>query len=225
MRNLFMLALAGFVLLGSGCQSASSESDETSYETGLLPYYADENFTPHWFDSAAAVPADFHAIPSFSLTDQEGETVTEADLEGRITVANFFFTACPGICPATTGNMLRVQREFSNVASVALLSHSVTPEKDSLEALQAFAETTGVLAEQWKLVTGAQEVIYSLGKDAYFADDDLGETTPGAAFTHTESFYLLDGNRRIRGIYNGMNNAAVTQLIEDVRTLQADLVG
>ena len=225
MKNYLLFALTGFAILSTGCQSPAPETDEAGYQSGLLPYYSDGDFTPHWYESPAAVPADFHAIPAFSLTDQRGNTVTEANLEGRITVANFFFTACPGICPATTGNMLRVQKEFSKDAGVALLSHSVTPEKDDVEALKAFAETTGVLAEQWSLVTGEQEVIYHLGKEAYFADEDQGEVAPGAAFTHTESFYLLDGNRRIRGIYNGMNNAAVSQLIEDVRTLQQRLAG
>ena len=191
---------------------------------GTLPYYADENFTPHWFDAPADVPDDFHAIPAFVLTDQEGRTITEADLDGHITIANFFFTACPGICPATTANMLRVQRELADDDGVVMLSHSVTPEADSVAALADFAERTGVLAERWRLVTGSQDAIYALGKSAYFADDDLGETMSraDAAFTHTESFYLLDGRRRIRGIYNGMNSAAVAQLVEDVRTLQAE---
>ena len=122
----------------------------------------------------------------------------------------------------TTANMVRVQATFADDEGVALLSHSVTPEADSVAALQTFADRMGVLADTWRLVTGERDQIYALGKDAYFADDDLGEANPDAAFTHTESFYLVDGQRRIRGIYNGMNAASVTQLIEDVRTLQTE---
>ena len=215
-----LTALLALAAVGSGCRDASA--DPRPPATVTLPYYADGDFTPQWFASPADVPADFHAIPAFSLTDQQGRAVTEAALDGHITVANFFFTACPGICPMTTANMVRVQATFADDEGVALLSHSVTPEADSVAALQTFADRMGVLADRWHLVTGARDQIYALGKDAYFADDDLGEANPDAAFTHTESFYLVDGQRRIRGIYNGMNAASVTQLIEDVRTLQTE---
>ena len=224
-----LLVLLALSVAAVGCRDAASSAPGTSaggadVVARPLPYYADGDFTPHWFDSRADVPDDFHAIPAFVLTDQKGRTITEADLDGRITVANFFFTACPGICPMTTANMRRVQEAFSNDAAVVLLSHSVTPDADSVAALQAFAERTEVLADRWHLVTGERAEIYALGKSAYFADDDLGEATPtpDAAFTHTESFYLLDGDRRIRGIYNGMNTAAVSQLIDDVRTLRQE---
>ena len=226
MKN-YVLLFVLFVAI-SGCwQTAPTPPDAVPARTAStlqLPYYADGDFTPHWFDTPADVPADFHTIPSFSLTDQEGRTVTEADLNGRITIANFFFTACPGICPMTTANMRRIQKLFLEDEDVALLSHSVTPDADSVAALKAFAEQTGVLADRWRLVTGERSEIYTLGKDAYFADDDLGKATASsnAAFTHTESFYVLDGNRRIRGIYNGMNSTSVSQLIDDVQTLRQE---
>lgn len=221
---LFLFALSA---AASGCRDAASTTPETSLSSdtaGMLPYYADGNFTPQWFEAPADVPDDFHAIPAFALTDQESRTITEADLDGRITIANFFFTACPGICPMTTANMRRVQETFLDDDAIIMLSHSVTPDADTVAALQAFAERTGVLADRWHLVTGERAQIYALGKGAYFADDDLGEATasPEAAFTHTESFYLLGEDRRIRGIYNGMNTAAVSQLIDDVRTLQRE---
>jgi protein SCO1/2 len=103
--------LALLAVAASGCEPAPETS---AAEADPLPYYASAEFTPHWFDAPADVPGDFHAVPAFALTDQESRTVTEADLDGKVTVANFFFTACPGICPATTANMLRVQREFLN---------------------------------------------------------------------------------------------------------------
>ena len=217
-----LLALTLLATAASGCEPAPAEASPA--DAPALPYYADGDFTPHWFDTPEAVPDTFHAVPAFALTDQEGRTVTEADLDGKTTVANFFFTTCPGICPATTANMVRVQREFADDDGVVMLSHSVTPEADSVAALADFAERTGVLAARWRLVTGSQDAIYELGKSAYFADEDMGETMAraDAAFTHTESFYLLDGDRRIRGVYDGMNSVAVAQLVEDVRTLQAE---
>ena len=217
---LVLLSLLGLAVTASGCQEAVSAPAASATSASPLPFYADAAFTPHWFEAGEEVPADFHAIPAFSLIDQGGRTVTEADLDGKLTVANFFFTACPGICPMTTANMKRVQAAVADRDDVILLSHSVTPEADSVEALRAFADRMGVLAERWHLVTGDRETIYDLGNGAYFANEDLGEPAPDAAFIHTESFYLLDGDRRIRGIYNGMNTAAVTQLIDDIATLQ-----
>ena len=218
-----LLALALVASVASGCQNAAADAPSSHGATDALPYYADGDFTPHWFPRGE-VPADFHAVPAFSLTDQQGQAVTEADLDGKLTVANFFFTACPGICPMTTANMKRVQAAFADDDGVVMLSHSITPAADSVAALRDFAERMGVLADRWHLVTGDRDQIYALGKAAYFADDDLGETVaaPDAAFTHTESFYLLDGDRHIRGVYNGMNTAAVAQLIEDVRALQRE---
>ena len=220
-----LLVLLMLSVAAGGCWDATSSKLEahpqSDVATSPLPYYADGDFTPHWYDTPQEVPDDFHAIPAFTLTDQEGRMITETDLDGRITIANFFFTACPGICPMTTANMRRVQETFADDDGVVMLSHSVTPNADSVAALRAFAERTGVLADRWHLVTGERADIYTLGKEAYFADDDLGETppTPDAAFIHSESFYLLDGERRIRGIYNGMNRTAVTQLINDAQNL------
>ncbi len=229
-RLLILLPTLLLAAVAVGCHDAASGSAPSSPEIQAdlaepLPYYADGDFTPHWFATEADVPADFHAIPAFALTNQLGERITETALDGHITIANFFFTACPGICPMTTANMKRLQEAFADEDDLLLLSHSVTPAADSVAALQAFAQRMGVIAERWHLVTGEQDAIYALGKEAYFADDDLGEATPdlNAAFTHTESFYLLDGQRRIRGIYNGMNRTAVSQLIEDVQTLRHEM--
>ncbi|GAB5520865.1 MAG: SCO family protein [Rhodothermales bacterium] len=217
------LCMLGFGLATSGCQRVSTAEARVS----TLPYYGDATFTPHWFASEAEVPADFHRIGAFTVQDQRGAVVTEADFAGKLYIANFFFAACPGICPMTMANMKRLQAEFANHEDVLLISHSVTPERDSVAVLREFAERTQVLAAKWYVVTGEREHLYDLGKRSYFAEEDLGaslvdpaSTAREEAFLHTESFFLVDGQRRIRGVYNGMNTAAVTQLIADVQTLQ-----
>lgn len=197
-----------------------------------LPYYHDASFTPQWYESPADVPADFHAVRAFSLVDQRGVEVSAEDVAGKIYIANFFFTACPGICPTTMNNMARLQAEFEAMDDVVLLSHSVTPDADSVSVLQAFATKMRALSSRWYMLTGDRDEIYDLGKRYYFANEDLGENTAdevvngfadGAAseeFLHTESFFLIDRNRRIRGVYNGMNRTSVQQLVADVQALR-----
>ena len=220
-RNVVLIWIPFFALMSSGC----GEPDPLNKAT-LLPYYNEASFTPNWFDSRSEVHNDFHKIPAFKLLDQDGLTITEQTFENKLYIANFFFAACPGICPMTMGNMARLQKAFAEDDDVLLISHSVTPEKDSLAALQAFAEKMRVLSSKWHMVTGDRDQIYSLGKNFYFAEEDLGEieqsTVRDQAFLHTESFFLVDQDRHIRGVYNGMNTASVTQLIADVRALQKE---
>lgn len=212
----FCFLFALFLIGGCG--------NDAPQEAFKLPYYNDPSFTPNWFADQYEVPGDFHKIPAFKLINQTGQTITEQTFEDKLYIANFFFTACPGICPMTMGNMARLQKEFEADPNVMLLSHSVTPEKDDISALDEFAKKTAALSSKWHLVTGDRDDIYTLGKEFYFAEEDLGEIQQvdlrDQAFLHTESFFLIDEDRHIRGVYNGMNTASVSQLIADVRTLQ-----
>lgn len=102
---------------------------------------------------------------------------------------------------------------------VLLLSHSVTPQTDTPEVLAEFAKNKGLNSERWHLLTGEQQVIYSLGRSAYFVEEDLGEEKDLTEFLHTENIVLIDEERHIRGIYNGLNTTSVDQLIADANTL------
>ena len=224
------LTLFVCLMILAGCNAPElATSSTTTTSTMSLPYYNEASFSPKWYASPDVVPADFHSIPAFTLQDQTGQTITEATFEDKIYIANFFFTACPGICPMTMTNMKRLQSAFEEDDAILLLSHSVTPGQDNIPALQKFAEKTQVLHNKWHLATGSMADIYSLGKNAYFAEEDLGNEEAAKsreeAFLHTESFLLIDKNRRIRGIYNGMNTASVSQLIEDVARLKAEQIG
>lgn len=183
-----------------------------------LPYYQEATFTPEWV-STEDVTDDFHQIPAFDLIDQAGDKITEQHLNDKVTVVDFFFTSCPGICPKMTNNMKMVQEAFMNTDDVMILSHSVTPEYDSIPVLKEYAELKGIQNEKWHLLTGERSVIYDLGRNQYFIEEDLGLEKDPEDFIHTENFVLIDQNRRIRGIYNGLNKTSVRQLIADVRTL------
>ncbi len=187
-----------------------------------LPYYNEATFTPHWLDPASEILDTFHRIAPFQLVNQEGDTVTEKSFAGKIYVTDFFFTVCPGICPKMTDNMMNLQDTFLKDKEVLFLSHSVTPEYDSVPVLKAYAEEKGILSDKWYLVTGTQEAIYKLGRQDYFVEEDLGLSKDADEFLHTENFVLIDKNRHIRGIYNGLKKASLHQLVADIRTLKKE---
>ena len=211
----YLLLVLGVAILG--CNPLPKER---SSRVDQLPYYNEATFTPVWFESEDEVPADFHRIPSFSLINQLGDSISEKDVAGKVFVTDFFFTFCPGICPKMTSNMLLVQDAFSEDENVLLLSHSVTPEQDSVPLLKNYAEAKGVMAGKWHLLTGERKKIYDQGRNHYFVEEDLGLEKDPDDFIHTENFVLVDGSRRIRGIYNGLNKTAIDQLIADIKTLK-----
>ncbi|GAA0721015.1 SCO family protein [Aquimarina litoralis] len=188
----------------------------------MLPYYQDASFTPNWLTPNAKELEDFHKIPNFSLVNQLGKKVTDETFKDKIYVTDFFFTSCSGICPKMTTNMLVLQKEFENDEEVLLLSHSVTPERDSINVLKDYADAKGVMNDKWHLVTGKRDDIYNLGRNYYFVEEDLGETKANDDFLHTENFVLVDKNKHIRGIYNGLNKTSIKQLIADIYTLKSE---
>ncbi|SMD32254.1 protein SCO1/2 [Reichenbachiella faecimaris] len=198
----------------TGCSNVREKTSRVEY----LPYYNEATFTPRWL-VPGNVTSDFHQIPSFTLYNQLGEKITEQHLNGKITVVDFFFTTCPGICPKMTNNMLLVQEAFNMEDGVQIFSHSVTPAYDSVEVLKDYARIKGINSDKWQLLTGERSVIYDLGRNQYFVEEDLGLQKDPEDFIHTENFLLIDQNRRIRGIYNGLNKTAVNQLITDAKTL------
>ena len=212
------LAAVCIVMLMVGCdQNQSVES-----RTDTLPYYMDEAFTPMWFDPKSDEVDAFHQIADFSLTNQDGQIITQDSFDDKIYVTDFFFTYCTGICPKMTENMSLVQEAFKNDDSVMMLSHSVTPEHDTSEILQEYAEAKGIIKNKWHLVTGDRSQIYDLGRSSYFVEEDLGLEKGPDDFLHTENFVLIDTKKHIRGIYNGLNKTAIQQLIADIKTLQLE---
>lgn len=204
------------------CKKEMKKEDIKVIETSrvdYLPYYNDDSFSPHWLTPGSKEEQNFHKIPDYNLINQLGDTITQKTFENKIYITDFFFTTCPGICPKMTGNMFKIQEEFKNDNDVLLLSHSVMPSTDSVSVLKAYAKTYGVIDNKWHLVTGDKTKIYNLGRDYYFVENDLGETKDINDFLHTENFLLIDKNKHIRGIYNGLNRASVKQLITDVKSL------
>jgi protein SCO1 len=186
-----------------------------------LPYYDGADFTPRWTLGAGG---SMHTVRPFQLTDQHGRAFTERDVNGKIAVVSFFFTTCTDVCPLTVKSLLALQREFLDDDQIVLLSHSVTPHHDSASVLQTFARANRIDARRWKLLTGTKDDIYDLGRRFYFLDDDRGEVGKEAVFTHTENFVLMDGQRRLRGVYNAMDPVSMQALVRDIRILKGGSV-
>ncbi|WP_281542026.1 SCO family protein [Maribacter aestuarii] len=162
----------------------------------------------------------YHTIADFSLINQNGEEVTQEDYKDRIYIADFFFTTCPTICPIMTKNMAVIQNELHDDQEVLLLSHSVTPEIDSVEQLKKYALEKGVDDKKWNLVTGDKKEIYELARKSYLAVKTDGDGGP-FDMIHTENFILVDKERRIRGFYDGTKTEDIEKLMEDLKILKA----
>lgn len=210
----FLLLLITFFY---GCKN--SKKEEVASRVAELPYYNEASFTPKWLDKNSDKLEDFHKIPDFKLTNQNGEIITQKTFENKIYITDFFFTTCPGICPMMTKNMAMVQEAFKNDDEVLMLSHSVTPTIDSIPQLKKYALEKEI-GNNWHLVTGDKKEIYDLGRQWYFVEEDLGEPKGLDDFLHTENFILIDKNKHIRGIYNGLNKNSVQELIADIKTLK-----
>lgn len=181
-------------------------------------------YTPNMLDASLVDPSvqyvrKYHKIPDFKLINQNGDTITQADYEDKIYVADFFYTTCPSFCSELTASFQRVQQVIKEDEEVKLLSHSVTPNIDSVARLKEYAVKHEVDDHKWNLVTGPKKEIYELARKAYCVvqeDGDGGEYD----MIHTENFVLIDKKKRIRGFYDGTNDEEVDQLLEDIKTLK-----
>ncbi|MFD1016894.1 SCO family protein [Winogradskyella rapida] len=184
-----------------------------------LPIYQPGMVSEELVDSSIQHQLKYHTIADFSLTNQNGETITQDNYKDKIYVADFFFTTCPTICPIMTKNMVRVQSAISDYDDVMLLSHSVTPKIDSVAQLKKYALEKGVDDKKWNLVTGDKKQIYELARKSYLAvkTDGNGDEYD---MIHTENFMLIDKKRQIRGFYDGTNPEDIDRLLEDIETLR-----
>ncbi|HET8737852.1 MAG TPA: SCO family protein [Pricia sp.] len=170
-------------------------------------------------DSTLQSVRKYHTVADFSLTNQNGETITQEDYKDKIYIADFFFTTCPTICPIMTKNMVAIQKRIKNDPNIMLLSHSVTPRIDSVAQLKKYALEKGVDDKKWNLVTGDKKQIYDLARKSYLAVKEDGDGGP-YDMIHTENFILVDKQRRIRGFYDGTSEEEVERLMADLEILK-----
>jgi len=198
---------------------ASQAAAEPAQGNTQLPYYNSATFTPSWLNANSEALNDFHKISNFSWLNQDGDLITNNTFKNKVYVASFFFTACPGICPKMRSRLSKVQQAFLTNDNVAIISHSIQPANDTVQVLKEYADDHGIKSGKWHLVTGNRDDIYNIAREDYFANEDLGEFVSNQDFLHTENLVLIDTNRHIRGIYNGLNKTSVAHLIGDIELL------
>lgn len=184
-----------------------------------LPVYQPNMIDPELVDSTVVEVRKYHTIGDFELINQNGDTITPADYEDKIYIADFFFTTCQDICPIMTEHMLQLQETLKDNDDVLLLSHTVIPAVDDVARLKAYALEKGVNDEKWNLVTGDKKHIYDLARKHYLAAKSQGDGGP-FDMIHTENFMLVDKKKRIRGFYDGTDPKAIQDLLQDLKILQ-----
>ncbi|RZJ50102.1 MAG: SCO family protein, partial [Flavobacterium sp.] len=180
-----------------------------------LPIYNPADVNPELVDSTVQYKSKYHTIADFSFVNQNGDTITQKNYEGKIYVADFFFTTCGSICPKMSTNLVDVQKAILNNPKVMLLSHTVFPEVDSVSVLKQYAIKYGVVDSKWNLVTGDKKDIYKMARKSYLA---VKQGRPDQLYdmVHTENFVLVDQKRRVRGFYDGTNKEDIKRLLEDI---------
>jgi protein SCO1/2 len=164
-----------------------------------------------------------HKIGAFTFTNQNDQQVSDKQLDGKIWVAEYFFTTCGSICPIMNEQMMRVQEVFSKSSDLRLLSFTVDPEHDTPEKLKIYADEHGAKLPLWQYFTGEKEELYRVARRYFFLlkpaeAANLGDA--GNDFIHTNNFVLVDKKRRIRGYYDGTDEKEVDKMIQDIKRLQ-----
>lgn len=182
-----------------------------------LPVYQPSDLNPALVDASAMREED-HRVLDFELINHLGDSVSLEDVAGDILVVDFFFTRCATICPLMTQNLKRVHDRLHPQMPVRILSHSVTPQADSVSVLNRYAEKHGANPALWWFLTGEKTEVYRLARQSYFSCLDEGDGG-FQDFVHTENIVLVDAKGRLRGFYDGTDEKAMSQLFNDLTFL------
>jgi protein SCO1 len=159
-------------------------------------------------------------VPDFTLQDQNGKSISLADMKGKIWLADLIFTKCEGICPTMSSNFSALQSSLD--ADIRLVSFSVDPEYDRGEVLQAYANRFHADPAKWTFVTGNRPTIFSLAKKGFLLGVDSVGLDPNNLVTHSEKFVLIDRQGRMRSYYNGTDSTTQVQIKADIERLKSE---
>jgi protein SCO1/2 len=159
-------------------------------------------------------------VQTFSFLDQNGDRITNNDVEGKVYLAEFFFTTCPGICPKMNTNLRPVYEKYKNERNFLILSHTVNPSTDSVGRLKHYADSLGVDASHWIFLTGKKDSLYLAARVSYLLDDPKNNITPlDEQFIHTQYFALVDKKGQVRSIIDGLSKDELIEMQKQIDEL------
>ncbi|TAE35990.1 MAG: SCO family protein [Sphingobacteriales bacterium] len=205
------LKIYSFLILATIVSSCTSTPQK-------LPIYGEREAIKKMVNGVEVIDTLYQTIPKFSFLNQDSIIINQDSLNNKIYVADFFFTSCPSICPIMKKQMLRAYDKYKGNTEVKFLSHTIDPKHDSIAVLKNFSNKLGVNAKQWYFLYGDKETVYNLAKNSYMSSTFEDRASPGG-IVHSGYFLLVDKNKRIRGAYDGTNEAQVTQMIDDMQVL------
>ena len=219
MKNLPLVFFNVLALTSSLFVSCTESSDQNSdkYE---LPYLGRHDYVEKTENQQTVVDTLYHTVADFAFVNQDSSIITPSSFEDQVYVTDFFFTTCPTICPVMKTQMLRVYEAFEDNDEVAILSHTIDPEYDTVALLHDYADRLGVSSKKWHFVTGDKDKIYDMGLKSYMVTAMEDDNEPGG-FIHSGAFILVDKERHIRGMYDGTKPDQVDILIKDIQKLLA----
>lgn len=159
-------------------------------------------------------------VRPFAFTDQDGKQLTDKDVAGKVYVAEYFFTTCPGICPDMNNNMRKVYEKFKDENDFLILSHTCDPETDSVPRMKRYADSMKVDTKKWIFLTGRKDSLYNAARVSYTIDDPANNLVSiDDQFIHSQFWALVDKNGDVIKIYDGLKDSEVKELIKDARRL------
>ena len=159
-------------------------------------------------------------VQPFSFTDQDGHPVTNQDVAGKVYVAEYFFTTCPGICPTMNNNMRKVYDQFKNENDFLILSHTSDPERDSAQQLKKYADSMQVDTHRWLFLTGRKDSLYKTARISYGIDDPANNLRDiRDDFLHTQFWALVNKKGEVKRIYDGLKQSEVNAMIRQIKKM------
>jgi protein SCO1/2 len=159
-------------------------------------------------------------VQTFSFLDQNGDRITNREVDGKVYVAEFFFTTCPGICPKMNTNLRSVYEKYKNEPDFLILSHTVNPSTDSVGRLKQYADSLGVDASHWIFLTGTKDSLYMAARGSYLLDDPKNNISPiSEQFIHTQFFALVDKKGQVRSIFDGLKKDELIDMQKQIDEL------
>ncbi len=159
-------------------------------------------------------------VRSFAFTNQDGKTITEKDMQGKVTAVEYFFTTCKGICPRLNNNMRTIYDEFKNENDFLILSHTCDPEVDSVQRLKQFADSMKVSTIRWQFLTGRKDSLYFMARESYKIDDPANNLQSiEDDFLHTQFIALVNKQGDVVKIYDGLKKSEMKEMATEIKKL------